>query len=141
MAYMNNKKILVTGGAGYIGSHTVVALAKAGYTPIIVDNYSNSSPIVIQKLNDITNSVITTYDADVTDYKKLHDIWTTEKPQAVIHFAAKKAVDESMQHPLDYYRNNIDGLLVVLQCMQDFNTPHIVFHLLARYTASQMYAP
>lgn len=121
------KKVLVTGGAGYIGSHTAVALAEAGYTPIIVDDYSNSSPDVIDKLKDITKTDIINYEVDITDQNKLQDIWQKEQPDYVIHFAAKKAVGESVQQPLAYYRNNIDGLLSVLECMQKFGTKNIVF--------------
>jgi len=122
-----NKNVLITGGAGYIGSHTVVALHKAGYTPIIVDNYSNSSADVIDKINEITGTKITVYHADITDAAKLQEIWQQELPESVIHFAAYKAVGESIQRPLSYYKNNIDGLLSVLSCMQKYDTKHIVF--------------
>lgn len=121
------KKILVTGGAGYIGSHTVVALHNAGYTPIIVDNYNNSSADVIDKINEITGDKVTVYQADITDTAKLQEIWQAEAPDSVIHFAAYKAVGESMQQPLKYYQNNIGGLLSVLDCVQKYGTKDIVF--------------
>ncbi len=122
-----SKRVLVTGGAGYIGSHTVVALHKAGYTPIIVDNYTNSSASVIDKINEITGTKVIVYQADITDTAKLQEIWQAEAPDSVIHFAAYKAVGESMQQPLMYYKNNIEGLLSVLSCMQKYGTKHIVF--------------
>lgn len=121
------KKVLVTGGAGYIGSHTVVSLVEAGYEPIIVDNYSNSSPTVIEALQQITNTKLKVYDSDVTDRQAMSDIWQKEAPDAVIHFAAYKAVGESVQKPLVYYKNNLEGLIVVLEQMQASGTKHIVF--------------
>ncbi len=122
-----SKKVLVTGGAGYIGSHTVVALIEADYTPIIVDNYENSTPDVINKIKEIVQTNIVNYTADITDKQKLQDIWQKEQPDYVIHFAAYKAVGESVRQPLSYYQNNIDGLLSVLECMQKFGTKNIVF--------------
>ncbi len=120
-------KILVTGGAGFIGSHTVVALHQAGFTPIIIDNFSNSTPAVIDALKDLTTPDLAFYEGDVLDKSFMLKIITAEKPQAVIHFAAKKAVGESVAQPLSYYRGNIDGLLTVLECMNESDIKSIVF--------------
>jgi UDP-glucose 4-epimerase len=122
-----NKKVLVTGGAGYIGSHTVVALHEAGYTPVIIDNYENSSPDVIKRINDITSKDTATYELDACNLHALSEVWEKESPDYVIHFAAKKAVGESVAEPLLYYRNNIVSLLNVLECAQRYNTKSVVF--------------
>ena len=122
-----NKKVLVTGGAGYIGSHTVVALYEAGYIPVIVDNYQNSSPDVIQKINTITGKKVATYNLDICGLHSLSEVWEKEQPDFVIHFAAYKAVGESVAEPLLYYRNNVVGLLNVLECVQRYGTKGIVF--------------
>jgi UDP-glucose 4-epimerase len=91
--------ILVTGGAGYIGSHTVVALYEAGFTPIIVDNYSNSDEKVLKALEKLLGHAPKSYMVDVCDTEALQRIWTAESPDAVIHFAASKAVGESVEKP------------------------------------------
>ncbi len=121
------KNILVTGGAGFIGSHTVVALHQTGFTPIIIDNFSNSTPAVIDALKDLTTPDLAFYEGDVLDKSFMSKIMTLQKPQAVIHFAAKKAVGESVTQPLSYYRGNVDGLLTVLECMNESGIKSIVF--------------
>ena len=119
--------ILVTGGAGYIGSHTVIELIKKGYDPVIVDNFSNSHEGVIKILEDITQTNIKYYEADILDKEALREIFSENQFEAVIHFAAFKAVGESVKKPLKYYHNNISGTLSLLEVMNEFNVKNIVF--------------
>jgi UDP-glucose 4-epimerase len=121
------KKILVTGGAGYIGSHTTVELINNGYDVVVVDNFSNSKPIVIDRLKEITGRDITFYELDVCNKEELRRVFEKEKIDAVIHFAGYKAVGESVEKPLMYYRNNIDSTLTLLEVMNEFNVKKIVF--------------
>ena len=121
------KKVLVTGGAGYIGSHTVVELFNHGFIPVIVDNFSNSDERVLQGLEDILGFKPILYRSDCADYQSLKDVFQAETPDAVIHFAAFKAVGESTEQPTRYYRNNIDSLLTVLELMEEFQVRDIVF--------------
>ena len=121
------KKILVTGGAGYIGSHTTVELINNGYDVVVVDNFSNSKPIVIDRLKEITGRDITFYELDVCNKEDLRRVFEKEKIDAVIHFAGYKAVGESVEKPLMYYRNNIDSTLTLLEVMNEFNVKKIVF--------------
>ena len=102
-------KILVTGGAGYIGSHTVVELQNAGYDVVVVDNLSNSSEKSLQRVEKITGKAVPFYKVDILDRAALEKIFDTEKIDAVIHFAGLKAVGESVQKPWEYYENNISG--------------------------------
>ena len=99
--------ILVTGGAGYIGSHTVIELINAGYEVVIVDNLCNSSSIVLDRIEEITGKRVKFYEIDTRDSEKLKVVFEENKIDAVIHFAALKAVGESVEKPLDYYDNNI----------------------------------
>merc|ERR1712086_150854 len=100
------KRILVTGGAGYIGSHTVVELIKAGYEPIIVDNFDNSFPFVVTRVEEITDTNIKFHKLDINNYHDLSRLFSLEKNiDGVIHFAAHKAVGESLSDPLKYYDN------------------------------------
>jgi UDP-glucose 4-epimerase len=123
-----SKKILVTGGAGYIGSHTVVELINAGYTPVIVDDFRNSKPFIIERLKEITNKPIIFHQVDCTDKERMSLIFKQHPDLiGVIHFAAYKAVGESVQKPLMYYKNNIDSLVVVLELMEEFNINNLVF--------------
>ena len=121
------KNVLVTGGAGYIGSHTVVLLVEQGYEPIIVDNLSNSSIKVLDRLEKITGKKIKFYKADVCSKESLREIFNENKIDAVIHFAGLKAVGESVQKPLMYYRNNIDSSLSLLEVMNEFNCKNLIF--------------
>lgn len=122
-----NNKVIVTGGAGYIGSHTVVSLLEAGFEPIIIDNYANSSARVIDALEEITGKGVVVYELDVTNSTALEAVWKKEQPSYVIHFAAYKAVGESVEKPTEYYRNNLDGLLSVVECMKKYGTKNLVF--------------
>ena len=119
--------ILVTGGTGYIGSNTVVKLIENGYDVIIVDNFSNSKPIVLEKLKKITGKEINFYEIDLCNKSKLETVFKENKIDAVIHFAGYKAVGESVAKPLMYYRNNIDSTLSLLELMVEYNVKKIVF--------------
>lgn len=123
-----NKKIIVTGGAGYIGSHTVVELFNAGFDPVILDNFSNADKSVVERINEITGSDIKLYEGDCCDEGFLKSMIESEgSVDGFIHFAAYKAVGESVKKPLDYYRNNFDSLLTVLKVMMEYSIPHFVF--------------
>ena len=119
--------ILVTGGAGYIGSHTVVELMSAGKDVVVVDDFSNSHPDVMDRVAQIVGKRPKLYQANILDKAALRDIFQKEKIDAVIHFAAFKAVGESVEEPLKYYHNNIGGLISVLGVMAEFNVKRIVF--------------
>lgn len=121
-------KILVTGGAGYIGAHTVVELAQAGYTPIIVDNFSNTEERVLDGLAQILGKEPVCYKVDCTDAAALEDVFVQEgEILGVIHFAAYKAVGESVAEPLKYYHNNLTGLITLLQVMEKQHVTRLVF--------------
>ena len=121
------KQILVTGGAGYIGSHTVVALTEAGYKPIILDNFSNSEKHILKQLEQITGQTIEAVEGDVRDEKVLSDLFSRFDIYGVIHFAAYKAVGESVQDPLKYYDNNLTGLVSLLKSMHQAEVKRFVF--------------
>ena len=106
--------ILVTGGAGYIGSHTLVELLNDGYEIIVIDNFSNSSPEALRRVSQITGKTFKVYDIDLLDKAGVEKVFTENKIQSVIHFAGLKAVGESVVMPLQYYHNNITGTLVLL---------------------------
>ena len=120
-------KVLLTGGAGYIGSHTAVELVEAGYDIVIGDNFSNSKPDVIDRLKMILNRDVKLYEIDFTDYDTVDELFAKENFDAVIHFAGLKAVGESCSIPLEYYRNNIDSTLVLLKIMKKYDVKNIVF--------------
>ena len=120
-------KILVTGGTGYIGSHTVVELVKNGYEPIIVDNLINSKESVLGKIEQICGVYPKFYNADVCDEEALEKIFSENEIEAVIHFAGLKAVGESVAKPLEYYSNNIFGTLVLCKVMKKYGCNRIVF--------------
>ena len=119
--------IVVTGGAGYIGSHTVISLIESGYTPVILDDFRNANRVVIDGLRMILQSEPIIHEGDVCDPHFLNTIFERYKPEAVIHFAAYKAVGESVAEPLKYYQNNISGLVNVLQKMLEFDISNFVF--------------
>jgi len=120
-------KILVTGGTGYIGSHTIVELISHGYEVVAVDDFSNSKPIVLDKLKEITGQKINFYELDVCDKEKLRKVFKENKIDAVIHFAGFKAVGESVSKPLMYYRNNLGSTITLLEVMIEFGVKNIVF--------------
>ena len=120
-------KILVTGGCGYIGSHTVVELLDENYEVVIVDNLCNSKKDVVDKIKTITGKDVKFYEEDVCDKKALQKIFKENKIDAVIHFAGLKAVGESVAEPLRYYRNNLDSTLTLLEVMAEHKCYKIVF--------------
>ena len=119
--------ILVTGGAGYIGSHTVVELQNAGYDVVVMDNLSNASKESLVRVEKITGKPVTFYQADILDREATEEIFTKEKIDSVIHFAGLKAVGESVKKPWEYYNNNITGTLVLLDVMKKHNVKNIIF--------------
>ena len=121
------KNIFITGGAGYIGSHCVVSLSKNGYRPIILDDFSNSHPNVIKRLEKITKKKITYYKIDIRDKKKLTKIFKKHNCYTLIHCAGFKAVGESVQKPMKYFNNNIISTISLLECMQENNIFKIIF--------------
>ena len=120
-------KILVTGGTGYIGSHTCVSLIESGYDIVIIDNLSNSKREVVDMIEKITSKKVTFYEGDVRDKDLLNKIFDEHKIEAIIHFAGYKAVGESVMKPLMYYRNNIDSTLSLLEVAGEHNVKKIVF--------------
>ncbi len=120
-------KILVTGGAGYIATHTDVELLKAGYEIVVVDNLSNSCREAVRRVEHLSGKRIPFYEVDLVDKKALEDIFVKEKPEAVIHFAGYKAVGESCKVPLRYFSNNLIGTLNLLQCMEKYQVKKLVF--------------
>ena len=119
-------KILVTGGAGYIGSHTCVELLNEGYEVVIVDNLYNASEKAVQRVQEITGKELTFYNSDIRDYNAMSSIFSKEKPDAVIHFAGLKAVGESVSKPLEYY-DNIGGTLNLCKAMRENGCKNIIF--------------
>ena len=119
--------ILVTGGAGYIGSHTVVELLEAGEDIVIVDNFVNSKPEALDKIKKITGKDFKFYEVDILDEEKLEKVFKENNIESVIHFAGLKAVGESVVKPIEYYHNNITGTLVLLKLMKKYNCKRIVF--------------
>lgn len=121
------KNILVTGGAGYIGSHTVVELISHGYNPIIVDDFRNSNPSIIEGIEKISGQKQVLYEIDICNIEALKAVFQENKIAGIIHFAAYKAVGESVAFPLKYYTNNLVSLTNILQCMLDFSVNQLVF--------------
>lgn len=119
--------ILLAGGAGYIGSHTAVELLNAGYEVVVVDNFSNSSPEAIRRVQKITGKTVKLYELDIKDNAKLFEVFKENKIDAVIHFAGLKSVGESVQKPIMYYRNNIDTTLSLLETMSEYGVNNIIF--------------
>lgn len=123
----NKMAILITGGTGYIGSHTVVELVKKGEEVVVVDNFVNSKPDVLEKLKTIIGKEIKFYELDLLDEEKLDTVFKENNIESVIHFAGLKAVGESVAKPITYYHNNITGTLVLLKIMKKYNCKKIVF--------------
>ncbi len=134
-------KILVTGGAGYIGSHTCVELLEAGYEVAVVDNLYNSSEKSIERIKQITGKDLTFYKADIQDYDALDKIFETENVDCVIHFAGLKAVGESVAKPLEYYKNNINGTLVLCEAMRNHGCKNIIFSSSATVYGDPAFVP
>lgn len=120
-------KILVTGGAGYIGSHTIVELQQAGYDVVVIDNLDNSSRVSLQRVEKITGKPVVFYKADIRDRNALNGILEENRCDACIHFAGLKAVGESVEKPWEYYENNIGGTLVLLDVMRQHGCKNIIF--------------
>ena len=119
--------VLVTGGAGYIGSHTVVELQNAGYDVVVVDNLSNSSEKSLQRVEKLTGKSVPFYKADILDRGALNSIFDKERIDACIHFAGLKAVGESVQKPWEYYENNISGTLTLVDVMRKHGVKNLIF--------------
>ena len=119
--------ILVTGGAGFIGSHTVVELQNAGYDVVVLDNLSNSSEKSLERVEQITGKKVPFYKADILDREALEEIFSKEQFDCCIHFAGLKAVGESVQKPWEYYNNNITGTLTLMKVMREVGVKNIVF--------------
>ena len=120
-------RVLVTGGAGYIGSHTVVQLVAAGHEVVVVDNFSNSKPTVVGRLESLTGSPLEVHAFDLTDRDKIESLFAARAFDAVIHFAGHKAVGESVDVPLEYYQNNLDSTFALVRAMQRHGCFRLVF--------------
>ena len=121
------KTILVTGGAGYIGSHTCLELMKSGYEVVIIDDLSNSKKIAVDRIEQISGKKVTFYENSILDREALDKIFKAHKIDAVINFAGFKAVGESVAKPIEYYHNNIGGLIILLEAMRDAGCKNLVF--------------
>ena len=119
--------ILVTGGAGYIGSHTIIELIAAGHYVVVVDNLCNSSKVAIDRVEKITGVSIPFYETDIRDKEKINTILDKRSIDACIHFAGLKAVGESVTHPHEYYDNNITGTLTLIDALRSHNVKNIIF--------------
>lgn len=120
--------VLVTGGAGYIGSHTCVELLEAGHDVVVLDNYSNSKPVALDRVEEIAGrSLLARYEADIRDRPRLQEVFAAHPVDAVIHFAGLKAVGESVSKPMAYYDNNVSGTVVLAEVMAEHGVKRIVF--------------
>ncbi len=133
--------VLLTGGAGYIGSHTAVALAAAGHRVVVYDNFSNSEPAAVQRLAQVVGAPVVTIEGDVRDTALLQRTLLEQKIDAVIHFAGLKAVGESVLKPIDYYANNVQGAISLLQAMQGAGCKTLVFSSSATVYGDPHYLP
>ena len=134
-------KILVTGGAGYIGSHTCVELLNAGYDVVVVDNLCNSSRKSLERVRQITGKDVVFYEADIRDAQAMNKVFEQESIDSVIHFAGLKAVGESVAKPLAYYHNNITGTLVLCDAMRNHGVKSIVFSSSATVYGNPAFVP
>ncbi|MBR9831428.1 UDP-glucose 4-epimerase GalE [bacterium] len=126
--YSNRPKIVVTGGAGFIGSHTVVELWNVGYEPIIIDNFSNSQPWILDRIKQLTTNDIQCYDLDCANQVAMEDLFSQlGQVIGIIHFAAYKSVSESVAHPEKYFANNMGSLQTIINIKEKFNIPDLVF--------------
>ena len=133
--------ILVTGGVGFIGSHTVVELQNAGYDVVVLDNLCNANPKVLDRIEAITSKKVPFYQADIRDREALNEIFDKESIDSVIHFAGLKAVGESVQKPLEYYDNNISGTLVLVDVMRQHGCKNIIFSSSATVYGDPAFVP
>ena len=133
--------ILVTGGAGYIGSHTCIELLNEGYEVVVVDNLCNSCEESLKRVEEITGKTVKFYEADLLDRDALEKIFAAEKVESVIHFAGLKAVGESVQKPLEYYHNNITGTLILCDVMRNHGVKNIVFSYSATVYGDPAFIP
>jgi UDP-glucose 4-epimerase len=133
--------VLVVGGSGYIGSHTCIELIKEGFDVTIYDNLSNSHPAVISKINKITGKKINLIQGDVRDEIRLNNVFRQQNYYAVIHFAALKAIEESMRNPLTYYDNNVNGLIALCRAMTTANVKKLVFSSSATVYGEPQFLP
>lgn len=124
---MNKKAVLVTGGAGYIGTHTCIELIESGYEIVVVDNFSNSKEEALNRVFDISGTKFSFYEGDILDKEFLRDVFNKHDISSVIHFAGLKAVGESVEKPLMYYHNNVAGTISLCEVMSEFNVKKIVF--------------
>lgn len=134
-------KILVTGGAGYIGSHTCVELLNAGYEVVILDNLYNSSKKAVDRIEEITGKKVTFYENDMLDADAMESLFSKEKIDCVIHFAGLKAVGESVAKPLEYYKNNIQGTLCIVEAMRNHGCKNIIFSSSATVYGDPAFVP
>ena len=133
--------ILVTGGAGYIGSHTVVELQNTGYDVVVIDNLVNSSRESLRRVEKITGREVKFYEGDIADGKLLDRIFTENNIESCIHFAGLKAVGESVAKPLEYYDNNIAGSLVLFKAMREHGVKNIIFSSSATVYGDPAFVP
>ena len=134
-------RILVTGGAGYIGSNTCVELLNAGYEVVILDNLYNSSKKAVDRIQEITGKTVTFYENDMLDAEALEKLFSQEKIDCVIHFAGLKAVGESVAKPLEYYKNNIQGTLTLVEAMRNHGCKNIIFSSSATVYGDPAFVP
>lgn len=134
-------RILVTGGAGYIGSHTVLQLLREKHQVFVFDNYSNSSPEALKRVKQLANAEFEASEGDIQDADKLSEAFGSFRPQAVIHFAGLKAVGESSEQPLEYYAQNVSGSIQILKAMQRHDCRRIVFSSSATVYGEAKYLP
>lgn len=134
-------KILVTGGAGYIGSHTCVELLNNDYEVVVVDNLYNSCEEALHRVEKITGKTLAFYEGDLLDKALMEKIFEKERPEAVIHFAGYKAVGESVQKPIEYYHNNITGTLILCDVMRNYDCKKIVFSSSATVYGDPAFVP
>lgn len=134
-------KILVTGGAGYIGSHTCVELLNNDYEVVVVDNLYNSCEEALRRVEKITGKTLTFYEGDLLDRDMLETVFEKERPEAVIHFAGYKAVGESVEKPIEYYHNNITGTLLLCDAMRKFGCKKMVFSSSATVYGDPAFVP
>ena len=124
---MSQATVLVTGGAGYIGSHTLIALIEAGFAPLVYDNFANSSQTAVRRVEQLTGSTIPVITGDVTDEQALAAVFANHRINGVIHFAGLKSLAESTAQPLRYYRHNVQGTLALLDAMAAAGVYNMVF--------------